>query len=243
MPPERRPPHTFEVRTVHRRCVWAMVGRSRCHQTANGRSWLGATKTLDSFSCRLEPARRLALSTGSLVFSRFTGWAAFHPDRKSILFSATEPGHRVRVYRLNIEGGAPRAVSVGRGPAEFDFARRCVHARSNRGERRRRHHCDGRNRPEAASRCRSIAGVSYAPVYWSADGKSVLIEEARPPAKRIDRLDLSIREVDALARTSSPGGRVGSGGLEGIAFSANEDGWVAGYHRYFSQLVVVEGLK
>ena len=182
-----------------------------------------------------------ALTIGTLVFSRFTDWAAFHPDGKSILFSATEPGHRVRVYRLNVEGGAPRAVSVeGVRPSLIspDGASLLVQIEGSGDVGLIATDGTDPRPPRVVARLPEF----YAPVHWSADGKSVLIEEARSPAKRIDRLDLASGKL-TLWRDFSPGGRVGSGGLAGIAVSANEDGWVAGYHRYFSQLVVVDGLK
>jgi Tol biopolymer transport system component len=49
------------------------------------------------------------LPTGELTLE---GYAVdFLPDGKSIVFTASEPGHGTRLFRMDVEGGAPRALS------------------------------------------------------------------------------------------------------------------------------------
>ena len=181
------------------------------------------------------------LSLGSLVIHRFADVAAFHPDGKSILFSAKEPGHKRRVYRQSIDGGAPRAVSaegVRLHLISHDGA--TVLAQVEESGEFGFISTDG---PDS----RPLRGVThlngkYDPLHWSADGRSMLIGVADTSPQRVDRLDLATGEVRPW-RSFSAGGRLGSGGVEAIVVTAAEDGCVALYHRVFSQLLVVDGLK
>jgi len=79
-------------------------------------------------------------------------------------------------------------------------------------------------------------------VHWSADGRSVLIGVDFTRPVRIDRLDLSSGRR-TLWRLLSSGGRMGAGGLTGLVLSANEEIWVAGYQRWFTELLVIDGLR
>jgi serine/threonine protein kinase len=181
------------------------------------------------------------LPAGNLVFNPFTDWAGFHPDGKSVLFAAREPGHRVRAYQQSVNGGAPRAVSaegVELCLISPDGASLLVRVEGSQDISLIAADGSDSRPPRVVARVPEF----YSPVHWSADGKSVLIGEARSPFKRIDRLDLASGKL-TLWRELSPGDRVGQGGFAGIAVSANEDGLVAGRHRYFSELVVIDGLK
>src|SRR5262249_53492284 len=80
---------------------WALVGR-RAARAGDDRLVLLPTGA----------GQERILPTGALAFNRFTDWAAFHPDGKTVLFSAVEPGHRIRVYRMGLEGGQPTPVSA-----------------------------------------------------------------------------------------------------------------------------------
>ena len=180
------------------------------------------------------------LAIGSLVFNRFTDWAAFHPDGRSIFFSAREPGHRVRAYRLSLEGGAPRAVSE-EGTRPFLISRdgAFLLARIQGNDEVGLFATNGSDaKPFRVTRLPE----RYTPIHWSADGKSILIGEESTRPHRVDRLDLATGERKPW-RTFSSTGRTGAGGLAALIVSADEDGWVAFYHRLFSHLVVVDGLR
>ena len=179
------------------------------------------------------------LPTGSLVFNRFADWAAFHPDGKSVLFSAIEPGHRIRIYRVDLEGGSPKAVSAeGIRPLLISPDGTLVLARKD-DDQMGLVPVDGASKP-----FRTVARLpqNVFPVHWAADGKSVLIGDFDVRPVRVDRLDLTTGERRTW-RSFSAGGRMGSGGPDGLAITGTEDGWVAGYIRMFSQLIVVDGLK
>src|SRR5262249_11450854 len=87
----------------------------------------------------------------------------------------------------------------------------------------------------------ALQSTTEAPVHWSADGRSILIADDSVRPIRVDRLDLTSGRRSPW-RTLSPG-RLGSGGLSAIVFSTNEETWVAGYRRFFSELLVISGLK
>ncbi len=76
----------------------------------------------------------------------------------------------------------------------------------------------------------------------SADGRSVFIADDSAIPIRVDRLDLSSGRRTAW-RSSSPTGRMPGGGLTNLLLAANEQVWVFGYNRYFSELLVIDGLK
>ena len=59
---------------------------------------------------------------------------------------------------------------------------------------------------------------------------------------QVDRLDLATGRR-SVWKTFSPPGALGAGSLVSLVVSANEDAWVAGYQRAFSELLVIDGLK
>jgi len=97
--------------------------------------------------------------------------------------------------------------------------------------------------PGSQAAARPVAGLdgTDVPVRWSADGRSILVWRDTRPI-RVDRVELETGRRTPW-RSLSPGGLMGSGGFQGLVLSAKEDVWVVGYNRWFSGLIVVDGLN
>jgi Tol biopolymer transport system component len=180
------------------------------------------------------------VATGALeLYDR----VAFHPDGKRIFFSGAESGHDARTYELELEGGTPKPLTPeGVGPTQWALMSQdgsFLLART--GERSLAIYSTNPN-AGVSPRAVTLESSTEMPVHWSADGRSILIADGSVRPIRVDRLDLASGRR-SLWRTLSAGGLMGVGGLNGIVFSANEDTWVVGYTRRFSELLVIDGLK
>lgn len=180
------------------------------------------------------------LSPGPVVVGGWRGWARFHPDGKRVFFAGSEPGHPVRAWEQSLETGSPKpATPEGTLPralspdgallAGVDGDRNLVIFPTDA-------------KPGTVPRTLTQLSVNDSPLHWSADGRSLLIADYSILPVRVDRLDLSSGRRTPW-RSFSPGGRTGSGGLWRLVLAANEHAWVAGYRRYFSELLVIDGLK
>lgn len=59
---------------------------------------------------------------------------------------------------------------------------------------------------------------------------------------RVERLDLATGRRTPWKTFMAPGA-LGGGTMNQLIVSKNEDAWVAGYSRHFSNLLVIDGLK
>ncbi len=177
-------------------------------------------------------ARELPLSNVAPV-----GIGAWFPDGSAFLFRGTEPGRKIRTYRQDIQGGAPRAVTpegvvgflvspdgktlVARGPEE----KWILYSLAN-GDRR------------------SLAGLpaNHEPIAWSADGKNLFSFALDPLALRVHRLSLATGTLEPW-REHLP--HDSAGVLDKRFAVITPDGKTSAYSytRVLSDLYVVEGLK
>jgi hypothetical protein len=165
----------------------------------------------------------------------------FHPDGKRVLFEGAEPGRPERVYEQSIDGGPPKALTPeGMNLVLVSPDGTLLMTREEGAKDVLLSPFD----PKAGTPPRKVVlqSSSEFPIHWSADGRSVLVladKNMRP--FRVDRLDLASGRR-TLWKTFSPPGTLG-GGAFSLVLSANEDAWVAGYRRYFSELLVIDGLR
>jgi eukaryotic-like serine/threonine-protein kinase len=163
------------------------------------------------------------------------GWAGFHPDGKRIIFRGIETGHRERAYEQSLDGGPPRALTPeGIRPTllspdgatlliqNLDTDELALFALGIAG-----------------AVPRAVAASIGTPVHWNEDGRSILVVT---DLVRVERLDLASGRRTPW-REFSEGGRLGMGTGTEIALTPREDAWVFGYQRWFSELLVLEGLK
>jgi len=167
------------------------------------------------------------------------GWIGFHPDGRHIIARGVEPGHRERAYELTLDGtAAPRPLTPeGTRPALLSPDGRALLIQSSESDDLAVVSMSASDEaPPAAAR---LTGGGT-PVHWNADGRSILVAMDSPI--RIDRLELASGRR-TLWRAFPEAGRLGMGGGTEIALTPNEDSWVVGYQRFFSELVVVEGVR
>jgi hypothetical protein len=166
-------------------------------------------------------------------------WAAFHPDGRRIYFGGSQSGRFERAYEQSLDGGKPTPVTPeGAFPVLLSPDGTLLLCR-DRSDQFTIFPVDAK----AGIEPRKLAMLSRGdtPVHWSADGRSLLIVDNSARPIRVDRLEiLSGRRT--LWRTLSPAALLGSGGITTVVFSADEEAWVVGYSRYFSELLVVDGL-
>ena len=176
-------------------------------------------------------------------FESFTG-GSFLPDGKRVLFSGTEPGHKPRLYVMDIEEGKVRAVSpegVELDQLQVKFVSpdgKLVFARDiARGWLL--YPIDGR----MDSSPLPIAGLARgdAPVGWTADSRSLFVqgpEENPAPVFRVN-WTTGKREPFREFRPSDPTGIAASI----VLVTPDAKTWVYSYLRRLSELYLVEGLR
>jgi serine/threonine protein kinase/WD40 repeat protein len=165
--------------------------------------------------------------------------AAWLPDGKRIVFSGSEPGHAVRLYVQDVEGGKPEAISpdgsgtwtvlvspdgklvVGIGPdGKYYFF------------------------PVDGGEAQSVPGITSADSIdgWAADGKSFFVHNSMGLPVIVSRVD-SVTGKRTLWKQISPADPAGVDAIQGIAITPDEKSFVYSYRRKLSDLYVAEGLK
>ncbi len=165
--------------------------------------------------------------------------AAWLPDGKHIIFSGSEPGHAVRLYIQDIEGGKPEAITpdgsgtwtvlispdgklvVGIGPdGKYYFF------------------------PVDGGAAQPVPGITSADAIdgWAADGRSFFVHNSMGLPVSISRVD-SVTGKRTIWKQISPADPAGVDAIQGIAITPDEKSFVYSYRRRLSDLYLVEGLK
>jgi eukaryotic-like serine/threonine-protein kinase len=163
--------------------------------------------------------------------------SAFLPDGRRIVFRAREPGHGVRYYVQDLEGGRPRPFSPEgvTPPMVVTPDGRFVTGAG----------ADGRFvlYPLDGGAPRPIDGLEPGdiPIRWSPDGKFLYARNGRLPA-RLFRIDSSTKKRE-LWRELTPSDPAGILAIRTIVPTADGASWFYGYTRHLTDLYLVEGLK
>jgi eukaryotic-like serine/threonine-protein kinase len=175
-----------------------------------------------------------ALPTGNVI-PRF---GQFFPDSTRLAFDGHEAGHASRIYVMNLEGGAPRAVS----PEGFSLR---AHSLSPDGNRIAATSSDGiALLPSAGGDPQLVHGSEPGdvPLHWTKDGQALLVGARGETSCPVSRLDLQTGARTAW-KTFSPVDIAGVVGASCPLLSADEVHYVFGYTRNLSDLFLVEHLK
>jgi Tol biopolymer transport system component len=183
----------------------------------------------------LGETRRIA-PKGFLVGSAF-----LHPNGKEILFFANELGHGSRIYRMSLEGGAPRPVSA----EGVTGIRACAPSP------------DGRYIPGfsvsdgkiwlyslVGGEPRVVAGLipNDRVVGWVAGAKALFVYRMGELPAKLSRVDYQTGERE-LVHEITPADRAGVSASLGIRVTPDGKAYAYGQTQMLHELYLVEGLK
>ena len=165
--------------------------------------------------------------------------AAFSPDGKRVLFAGSEPGHGLRLYIQDLEGGTPRAVSPEGGAAARIVVSpdgKLVMGLDPNGKRQFFPVDGGEPQP--------IPGIEVGDGFdgFTSDGKSIFVHNFAGLPCIISRIDLSTGKRTPW-KELFPADPAGVDAIGGIAITPDAKSYVYSYPRTLSDLYVVEGLK
>ena len=162
----------------------------------------------------------------------------FFPDGKAIYFKASAPGRPLRLYRVDLAGGSPKAISpegVEEGAVRLspDGA---VIAAPGPGRQMQLYPTDG-------SAPRSIRGVLVGeePIAWSKDGRSLWVCRGGQIPLRIFRVEVETGRREPW-RELAPIDRAGALVINGADITPDGSCYAYSVVRALSTLYVVEGL-
>jgi WD40 repeat protein len=165
--------------------------------------------------------------------------AAWLPEGKRIIFSGSEPGHALRLYVQDLEGGVPKAITpdgggtwavlispdgklvVGTGPdGGYYFF------------------------PVDGGEGHVVPGIQSRDYFdgWSEDGRSFFVHNSMGLPVTISRID-SVTGKRTIWKRVAPADPAGVDAIQGIAITPDEKSFMYSYRRRLSDLYLVEGLK
>jgi serine/threonine protein kinase/Tol biopolymer transport system component len=167
--------------------------------------------------------------------------ATWLPDSKSIVFAGSEPGHQLRLYVQNIDGGKPRAISPeGIVAALPGFAvspdGKSV-AAIGPGHKAMLFPVEG-------GQAREISGVADGefPLRFSADGRSLYLWKRGDVPARVNRLEIATGKSEPW-KDLIPADPSGVERISNVLVTPDGKGYAYCFTRLLSDLFVVEGLK
>jgi serine/threonine protein kinase len=165
--------------------------------------------------------------------------AAWLPDGQRIIFSGSEPGHAIRLYIQDLEGGKPKAITpdgggtwavlvspngklaVGIGPAgKYSFF------------------------PVDGGEAYPVPGMESGDSIdgWTEDGRSFFVHNSMGLPVTISRID-SVTGKRTTWKQIVLGDPAGVDAIESVAITPDEKSFVYSYRRRLSDLYLAEGLK
>ena len=167
--------------------------------------------------------------------------AAWHPDGKRIIFSGSEPGHALRLYIQDLEGGKPRAITPeGGGTTTTDVIvspdGKLVVGTGGDGTPWFFPVEEGEPRPVPGVRPEEhVDGFVF-------DGKTLLAHNLAGLPGLITRVELATGRR-TVWKEIVPADAAGVGAIGGIQITPDLKSYLYSYQRILSDLYVVEGLK
>ena len=169
-------------------------------------------------------------------FGYATSWL---PNGKTIVFSGKEPGHSLRTYLQNVDGGSPRAVTpdgffgnLVSPDGQFLLARDSAE-----------------KKPYAiyslsGGEPRSIPGLEDGDrvIRWGRDGRSLYVYRPRERPLKIFKLDVATGKKEP-GKEIVPADLAGIHGPINVLMTPDGVGYIYAFTRYLSDLYVVSGLN
>jgi hypothetical protein len=197
---------------------------------------------------RTSPVALVMLPTGAgepitLRTERITdfGWADWHPDGKSVVFSGSEKGRASRCYVQEITGGAPRPFTpegtylfIGQRVISPDGATAAVIGTDGKASLY----------PVAGGAPRAIHGLETGdvPIRWSSDERSLFVLRRSSGSPVVYQVDLG-SGANVLWKEIRPPDPAGISNVWGVHIGPDETAYYYCYTRITSDLYLVEGLR
>ena len=168
-------------------------------------------------------------------------WGAWLPDGKRFIVAGVEPGHGIRLYIRDVDGGAARLVS----PAEIRISftgisvspdGSFVTALLPDGTASIFSIADGKARP--------LSGLApgETPVGWSEDGKAIFVSHPQGLPAKVFRVEIATGQR-ALWKELSPSDPSGVFGVDPIRGTPDGKSFIYSYRRVITDLFQAEGVK
>jgi dipeptidyl aminopeptidase/acylaminoacyl peptidase len=165
--------------------------------------------------------------------------AEFLPDGKRILFSATEPGHGMRLYLREASGGKPRALTpegyfLHRGTVTRDSKSVVVRGPDNRIYLY----------PLEGGEPTALAGLSVEdlPIRFASDGRTLYVQRRGEVPAKVYRYDVASGRRD-LWKELVPADQAGLSSVTRVLLTPDAKTYAYSYLRILSYLQLVEGMK
>jgi eukaryotic-like serine/threonine-protein kinase len=165
--------------------------------------------------------------------------AAWLPDGEHIIFSGSEPGHAVRFYTQDLEGGKPQAITPdGSGTWTVLISPDGKLVVGNGADGKYYFFPVDGGQPQPAPGIESGESIDA----WSADGRSFFVHNSMGLPSTISRVD-AMTGKRTIWKQITPAGPAGVDAIQGIAITPDEKSFVYSYRRRLSDLYLVDGLK
>ncbi len=163
--------------------------------------------------------------------------AQFLPDGRHLVFGGSEPGHAMRTYVLDVEGGKPRPITPegieativspnGKYVAGLDAERKVAIFPIEAGEPRTIPNLPG----------------AFSPSQWAPDGLSLYVYRRDEVPARIYRVDIETGRQQ-LFKQIVPADPAGVQRIAVVRMTADAKSYAYSYYRVLSELYIVDGLK
>ena len=165
--------------------------------------------------------------------------AAWFPGGERIVFSGSEPGHALRLYTQDLEGGKPKAITPDGGGTWAVIISPDGKLVVGTGP-------DGRYYffPVDGGEAHPVPGIESGDYIdgWSEHGRSFFVHNSMGLPVTISRID-SVTGKRTLWKQVAPADPAGVDAIQGFAITPDEKSFVYSYRRRLSDLYLVEGLK
>ncbi|HKF42465.1 MAG TPA: protein kinase [Thermoanaerobaculia bacterium] len=170
---------------------------------------------------------------------QYAPWGAWLPDGKRFVVAGVEPGHGVRLYIRDIEGGAARLVT----PTEIGVSFTGISV-SPDGSSVTTPMQDGTASivSIADGKARPLPGLApgESPIGWSEDGRFVFVSQPQGLPAKVFRLDIATGQR-SLWKELSPSDPSGVFGVDPIRMTPDGKSFVYSYRRVITDLFVMDG--
>ena len=164
-------------------------------------------------------------------------YAHFLPDGRHLVFVGSEPGHAMRTYIEDLQGGTPRPITP-EGVITTVVSPDGKYVAGTDIEGKLTIHAVEGGKPRTVP----ILPEGFVPIQWSPDGLSLYVWRRTDVPLRIYRVDIGTGK-EKLARELMPADPTGVFYIPTVQLTPDAKSYVYSYKRVLSELYIVDGLK